>query len=435
MSSDPTYDCIIVGSGTAGSTLARELARAGQRVLVLERGRYRPLKETVWTLASMFNEVRVADGLKDARVFAAGGSTAMYLAVMDRPAFEVFRRHGIDLAAAFEAVRRELPLAEMADALLSPQACRLRDAALAEGQAWTKHLMMIDQTRCDGHYRYEAKWKALAYLDDAVRAGATLHCGHRVERVLIEDGAAVGVECRVGSPLRSRTERYRARRVVLAAGSLASPPILRASGLAEITRDGFYIDPSLVLFGRVPGLEGRDSFAGTMGCTLDDGTRLQDACVHKLPFTMFMLQMLRPLRIRRYGEHLGIMIKAHDAVGGALSADGRYHKPLDAAVFERLRHGEAVARRILQRAGAEALFKTPVMTGGALGTVRIGVDVDAALQTRIRGLHVCDGSLIPADGRAAPTLTLLCLAKHLAAVLTDPPTTRRDEPVLAASAA
>ena len=32
------YDCIVVGSGTAGAVIARELSGRGQKVLILERG-------------------------------------------------------------------------------------------------------------------------------------------------------------------------------------------------------------------------------------------------------------------------------------------------------------------------------------------------------------------------------------------------------------
>src|SRR5262245_34208456 len=99
---DNSFDCIIIGSGTAGATLARELSASGQKVLVLERGKYRPLRESIWTLATIFDEVKVADKLKDARVFTAGGSSAMYLGVTDEPPVAELRARGIDLGPAYD---------------------------------------------------------------------------------------------------------------------------------------------------------------------------------------------------------------------------------------------------------------------------------------------------------------------------------------------
>lgn len=413
------YDCIVVGSGTAGAVIARELTARGQKVLILERGQYLPLKETVWTLASMFNEVPVADKLKDARVYAAGGSSAMYLGVMDEPPIDAYRALGIDLQPAYDAIRQQLPLAEMPDALMSPQSLRMRDAAIAAGYDWKKKLMLIDQSKCSGAYCYDAKWKALTYVDEAVRQGATLKCGVLAERVLVEDGRAVGVECRIKEgAFRSRTVRFHAGRVVVCAGSLATPLLLRASGLQHVAAGGYFIDPSFTLFGRVPGLRGVDSFCGVMEMTLEEGIVIKDANVHKLPFLMFMLQYMQVPRMFAYPEHLGITVMAHDQVGGGLSADGRYHKPLDAGVFDKLARGEKAAREILDRAGARDIFKAPMFSGGALGTLRVGSDVDARLETSVRDLHVCDGSLIPENGRVAPTLTLLCLATYLAGILT-----------------
>ncbi len=409
------YDCLIIGTGSAGATLARELSAKGQRVLMLERGEHRPLKETVWGIASILNEVKVAHKLKDPRVFAAGGSTAMYLAVADDPPLETFHAAGIDLDEAYASAQRELPLAETPDEMLSPQALRLRDAALAEGHAWIKNRMLIDHSKPDGTYDYGSKWKAVAFVEDALRNGAELQCEALVERILVENGTAVGVECKITTaPFRSRVARFYARKVVVSAGSLATPVILRKSGFDEAVSGGYFIDPSLAVIGSVPGLRGTNCFAGTMGATLEDGTRLLDANVHRFYFNMGMVQSFRPWRMRAYGQHLAIMVKAHDTVGGGLSADGRYHKDIDAHSLECLQNGLVAAKGIMTRAGVTSMFTTPLMTGGAFGTISLTRDVDAGLQTRIRNLHVCDGSLIPAEDRVAPTLTLVCLAKYLA---------------------
>lgn len=414
------YDDLIIGSGSAGATLARELSAQGRRVLILERGEQVALKETIWGTVSILNEVKVAHKLKDPRVFAAGGSTAMYLAVAELPPFDAFRSAGIDLAVDFEVVKRELPLAEMPDEMLSPQTRCLRDVAVSQGHAWTKNLMLVDHARSGGRYDYESKWKALAFLEDAIRNGAELQCQAVVERVLVENGTAVGVACRLGSPaFRARRVEFRAERIHLCAGSLETPVILRRSGFDEAVAGGYYIDPSIAVIGRVPGLSGIETFAGSMGTTLDDGTKLLDANVHRFYFNMGMLQSLRPWRIPAFPEHVSIMIKAHDTVGGGLGADGRYHKDIDAHSIECMHRGLDVAKRIMSGAGARAMFVTPMMTGGVFGTLRIGEDVDDRLETRIRNLHVCDGSLIPASARVAPTLTLVCLAKYLARRLSE----------------
>jgi choline dehydrogenase-like flavoprotein len=409
------YDSIIVGSGTAGAVLARELSGRGEKVLILERGQYIPLKESLWTFGSIFNEIPVGDKLKGSMVYAAGGSSAMYLAVMDEPPIDAYRALGIDLQPAYDAMRTQVPLAELPDALISPQSHRMREAAVAAGFDWKKKLMLIDQSKCSGDYSYDAKWKALTFVDDAVRQGAVLQCGTLAERVLVEDGRAVGVECRVKQgAFGSRTVRFTGKRVIACTGSLATPRLLRASGLDDAAKGGYFIDPSFTLFARIPGLKGRDSFCGVMETTIEDGIVLKDANVHKLPFLMFMPRYMQLSRLFAYPEHLGLTVMAHDQVGGGLSADGHYHKTLDAAVFDQLARGERAAREILRRAGADDVFKAPLFPGSALGTLRIGRDVDAGLQTRVRGLYVCDGSLIPEEGRVAPTLTLLCLAKYLA---------------------
>ena len=110
------------------------------------------------------------------------------------------------------------------------------------------------------------------------------------------------------------------------------------------------------------------------------------------------------------------------AAPGAASPDEAEHllaqSWLRIATKNRIRHdaeGEEAARQVLARAGATRVFNFGLSVAGRVGGfVRLGEHLDAQLQTRLRNLHVCDGSVIPDAMRGTPTLTLLSLSRYLA---------------------
>ena len=58
MSSSPSYDVIIVGSGAGGGTLARHLAPSGKRILILERGDFLPQEPKNWDSHAVMRDCR-----------------------------------------------------------------------------------------------------------------------------------------------------------------------------------------------------------------------------------------------------------------------------------------------------------------------------------------------------------------------------------------
>src|SRR5262245_6353898 len=84
------FDAIVVGSGPAGATIARELSKRKQKVLILERGADVPPGGGLRATASIISAVPVGDNLATARAFATGGTTAVYFAVVDFPPLETF---------------------------------------------------------------------------------------------------------------------------------------------------------------------------------------------------------------------------------------------------------------------------------------------------------------------------------------------------------
>lgn len=404
------YDVIIVGSGTCGATIARELSKQKKKVLILERGGNSRLSGSFFNLLSISNTVALGEKLMALRALTTGGSTALYFAVADLPPFNAFAKLGIDLTTGFEQICKELPLAELPDQLTPPQALRLREGALQLGYSWEKKLMLIDQSKVTAGYSYHAKWKARNFVDEALANGTTLINHATVDNILIENNKAVGVEYRL---FNKKTVKVYGSKIVLAAGSAVSPIILKNSGIKNIENHGFFIDPSCALFGTVKGLQAKNGFMGSMGTAYEDDIMLGDLNTTKGNYRMLMLANAKPERLFSYSDTIGIGVKVKDKLGGEIR-NNSFYKQLTDGDRTKLKLGEEKAVEILKSAGATNIFHSSYGATDIYGTLKIGKHVDKNLQTEYANLYVCDGSLIPEDVRVSPTLTLISLASYLA---------------------
>ena len=411
------YDTVVVGSGPGGATVARELSRRGERVLILERGAHRPLREDMRTIARILNGVRVGDGLVMGRAFTTGGTTSVYLAVADPPPMDTFRALGIDLAPHLAAAEKEVPLAVLPDQLLPSQSIRLRESAEELGYPWPASTMLIDQSKCRNGYSYESKWTARTFVDDAVSRGATLVNGARATKVLSDGGRATGVEYRLQKSRKEfETHQVRAGRVIVAAGGAASPILLRNSGIRNVADKGFYCHPNFMVCGSISGLKARKGFGGTMGTVVDGDIHVGDGNFSGTFYRMVMLGNKQWLRAFLPSRTIGVGVMVTEGIGGTLDEKGRYHKELTNDDRAKLAKGEEVARRLIAKSGGTNIFKTSLSAAHLGGVIRIREHVSENLETEIRNLYVCDGSVIPETGYGiqTPTITLICLGKYLA---------------------
>lgn len=412
----PEYDAIIIGSGTAGATIARELCKKRKKVLILERGATVSLKENFRTIASIANQVKVGDnGLAAARAITTGGSTSLYFATVSYPHLETFARLGIDLADELEAVKQELPITGLPDTMLGEKGIRLRDAATAMGHVWVKRDMLVDLSKCIGGYSYEAKWKAKHFVDEAISDGATLVERAIVQRILVESGRAIGVEYKVNKRLSgAHVRRVYGSRIILAAGELATPKILRDSGVKGVGDRGFYCSPGSALYGVIPGLNGADSFVSGMGNPYEEEIGLCDANMSLPVHRLMMLGGLKFKHLVSFAQCVGVAVKVNDDLGGTLDEQGRYYKQFDQHVHDKLNKGKQEAAKVLERAGATNVIDFGIAVAGRVGgLIRIGEHLDSNLETEYRNLHVCDGAVLPDDMKAPPTVTLVCMGKYL----------------------
>ncbi|GAB3403511.1 FAD-dependent oxidoreductase [Massilia agilis] len=415
-----SYDVIVAGSGPGGASTARELARRGLRVLVLEQGSAAPLAGTLAQMAAIAAVPgRGAFFHSDASLMVsgitAGGSSAINFATAAPPPAAMFAAHGIDLASALAELSAELPMAPLPDNLVGPMATRMMQAAQSLSLPWRKLDKMIRPQSCrSGCWRcvygcpFGAKWTARDLLDEACAHGAQVADRAQVQRVLVEGGRAAGVEATIGG----RPRTIRAPLVVLSGGGVGSPRILHRSGLGP-RRAPFFSDPVVAVMGMVDDIDGGAEVPMAAGMVLhDEGISLADLTLPRPMYQAFAAQVGRLDRLFSHRRTLSMMVKIRDEIGGAVGPRW-VSKRLGEPERERFARGIALAGDILRQAGARGIFKTWHFAAHPGGSVRIGHGVDSDLRTATAGLYVCDASVIPDPWGLPPTLTLLCLGKRL----------------------
>lgn len=430
-------DVVIAGSGPGGATVARQLARAGRRVILLERGKDHRGKFYFGTyLGALLYTDRASllftrEGLNIIRPLMTGGATSMYCGSAAKPPAWLKTDYGIDLDAYAEETIDELNIAPLPEALRGEASTRLAEAAASVGLDWQPQPKFMSPSRspdfdCGAHCmlgcRCRAKWSANEYVDEAVAAGCQLITQAKVERVLIEDGCATGVQ---GTLVSGTPFQVRADVVVLAAGGIGSPLILQNSGpsassghrFPEAGR-GLAMDSTLMVYGASE-FEGighdppmtygyEDLEHGYMLSTLIDPWLLY-------PLITALKGLRYPLTWPRWNRTLGVMIKVTDEVAGEIAGEHDISKPMTERDQARFDHAIQVSRQILVRAGCapDTTFVTPVRGTHPSATVRIGEMLDQDLQTRVKNLYVCDASTFPRALGRPTVLTIISLAKRL----------------------
>ena len=267
----------VIGTGAGGAVLARELAKAGRDVLMLEQGGYHTkedftqredemmplLYEDMGQRATVDQTILILQGRN------VGGSTVHNLCYCFRtpePILRLWQREfgvrdmlGADLQPSFERVEQMLKVKPIRPDEVNVLNDKIRLGC--ERLGWSGFVTNHNRDQCTKSgfcllgCPFDAKQSMLiTYVPAAVQAGARLYADCAVRRLVAEAGRVRRVEGEVLDPLGRPRHRITvdAQVVALCAGAINSPALLLASGLANgngRVGQGLHLHPSVLLSG------------------------------------------------------------------------------------------------------------------------------------------------------------------------------------------
>lgn len=474
------HDSIIVGSGAGGSAAAYRLARAGQRVLLLERGERLPDDGSTLDVRKVLVEGAFksrerwvdADGheFTPEEFFNLGGKTRWYGAALARfgaNEFEPDRTRGfLEWPISYGEL---MPYYEEAESLLEtrefpvePDLARVSRRLTANGAGWQAQPLSLGLSPRIGAVPEQAtKFDGFALLN-----GLKADAQHRLlDRVADHANLRIETSAQVVSLVADANDprqvsgveladgrRYFAKRVLLAGGALHSPRLLQR--YLEYTA----LDTQLPAADRVGRCYKRHVLTAVIGFGLRSqrdvlrktllftSTRFAHSSVQPLGgwidreivramMPRFVPRVLAEFLVRRvYGFFLQTEDGSHP--DNRVSASRSETTPrLDYRV-ERLPAAEAEHSGLV-RAFLWSLFKAGFLpfaqrvplagSAHSVGTLAAGrdpqtsvVDADGRVHG-LKNLYVVDGSVLPRIGRLNPALTIYAWSLRVADRLTRTP--------------
>jgi choline dehydrogenase-like flavoprotein len=418
------FDAIVVGTGPGGATVAKDLTVKGKKVLMLDWGSNAPVTgrngQAFGYIGMPFKSLYFIDNMLGlVRAITVGGSSVVYYATAYEPPYEYWDKYGIDIREDIKEVKKEVPIGPLKDDLIGPMAKRIAQSALDLGYNWQKLNKFVYQDKCrancdkcDLGCPYGAKWNARMYVQEAMDKGATLLDMAKVDRVIVENKKATGVQF----TRHGKKHVAQADKVIVAAGGIGSPQVLQNSGIKDAGSNFFY-DPLIAVFGTAKDVNGGNEFPMAMGQhMIDDGYLMTDMTLPWLIYDIFTAEVFRFDKLSNKHQ-LTVMIKAKDHLGGRIRGNC-IRKPFTRDEHGKLMHGYERAKKILVNAGAKDIFKTWWIASHPGATCKIGEIVNSDLKTEYDNLYVCDCSVIPDEWGRPPVLSILGLGKRLARHLT-----------------
>ena len=397
-------------------------------MLLLERGGFSKkigsLRTAVFEIYDKCALRTSKEGMIVYRGLMVGGTTMVSCGNGIRVLEPELRNLGITLDNEFIEAEKDLEVVPLPDRLIGNGSRLIMDAGNRLGFDMVPMPKFVDPDRCDSCGRCVlgcprgAKWTSARFVETARRKGAVLLTNTNVSSVVIHKGKAIGLVAKKGD----ETFKVFANKIVLSAGGIGTPVILRKSGLTE-AGNKLFVDAFNVTYGIIKdkdiNLWKEPSMAVVSKKFYEDKGFILSPFMDVPLVLRWVMSKRKQLKGFKYENLLGIMAKTRDESFGEVTENEKFKKVLTSSDNRRLEAGAKASKKILMEAGikgSDIIFTEPRGAHPG-GSAAIGEVVDIDLQTRVKGLYICDASVLPVSPGAPPILTIIALAKRLCANL------------------
>ena len=430
------YDVIVVGTGAGGSTVAKDLSLAGRKVLILEKGCRQKLGSYVshmktkkiylnnnLTEEDMKNYEFLTLPLELTNIEEIGGTTPSSIGnacfscsgCYSNSIMQQFEDKKLDIFEELLEASGELNVRYFPKKLWGHSTELIAQAGGELGYIVEPMPKFINFEKCRlcgkcvNGCLFDAKWDGTYFIDEALEYGAELIEDMNVFEILHENSQVIGV-----AALNSNNEKqiFRAKKVILSAGALNTPIILKNSGIENVGNQIFF-----------------DIFT-TIGGYLKDANLKNELMMGvKAEFGPYFLSphysmQLMPLMNKKgidanEEDVIGLMLKFADTCIGTIDNNGNIEKTLTKVDVDLIKDGYKKAIDILLKLGVpgESIVATSLKGAHPGGTAAVGEVVDNNFESKIGGLYVCDASVIPEAPGRPPMLTIVAIAKKVAKIV------------------
>jgi len=214
---------IVVGSGAGGATVARELSKKGVEVTLIEKG---PFTKTGFAYEHYENANVGVELLKTSCI---GGTTLVTAGNAVRTCQEQLKTMGIDLEEDFNDIENEMGVSTLPDSHFGRGTKLIMEKSESMGFNTQKMPKFIDPATCQpcGKCAFgcsrDSKWTSQDYVNDAIDHGAEVFENSEVTDLIVQNAEVLGVK--------TKDKEFFADAVVLSAGAIETPRILRKTGI------------------------------------------------------------------------------------------------------------------------------------------------------------------------------------------------------------